>query len=126
MPAQATIEIVPPYANPRRWPRLKIDVPIRAIVQRSDRVLIIEGRGNELNEGGMQVFAGVELRIGDDVNIEFTPPYQGLPIRVRCLVRSRRGYYYGVEFRLDNHEDERKVLAIRQTLQALGAKPLRY
>ena len=121
MQAQAPIEIEPPYPQPRRWPRWKIDVPIRAIVQRSDRVLIIEGRGTELNEGGMLVFAGVELRIGDGVNIEFTPPYQGLPIRVRCLVRNRRGYYYGVEFLVDNHEDERKVSTIRQTLQALAS-----
>src|SRR5512142_3125870 len=110
------IVIGPPYTSARRWPRYSINVPIRAIVQREARVLIVEGRGNELNEGGLQVFAGVELRVGDNVDIEFTPRYQGLPIRTRCMVRNRRGYYYGVEFRHETPEDDEKVAAIRQTL----------
>lgn len=110
-----------PFPSTRRWPRLKINVPIRAIVQRDARVLIVQGRGNELNEGGLQVFAGVELRVGDNVDIEFTPPYHGLPVRTRCIVRNRRGYYYGVEFRHGTPEDEEKIATIRQTLQAMGS-----
>jgi hypothetical protein len=116
-----TIAGGPQFSNSRRWPRFAINVPIRAVVQREDRVLIVEGRGNELNEGGLQVFAGVELRVGDSVDIEFTPPYQGLPIRARCMVRNRRGYYYGVEFLNETPDDRKKIASIRQTLQALGS-----
>ncbi len=115
------ISIAIPHPGTRRWPRYKLNVPIRAVVQRDSRVLIVDGRGNELNEGGMAVFAGLELKIGDDVDIEFTPPYQGMPIRVRSIVRNRRGYYYGVEFRRATAEDVEKVSLIRLTLQALGS-----
>ncbi len=109
------------YTNTRRWRRFKINVPIRAIVQRQGRVLIVDGRGNDLSEGGLRVYAGVELRVGDNVDIEFTPPYHGLPIRTRCVVRHRNGYYYGVEFLRENTDDKEKVESIRQMLKALGS-----
>jgi hypothetical protein len=110
-----------PFPSTRRWPRLKINVPIRVILPRDGRVMIIEGRGNELNEGGMQIFAGVELRVGDTVEVEFTPPYHGMPIRTRSIIRDRRGYYYGIEFLHHNADDERKIVAIRQALQSMGS-----
>jgi hypothetical protein len=123
MPAMGTepVCINSPYQTVRRWPRLKINVPIRAIVQREKRVLIVEGRGNELNEGGLAVFAGVEMKVNDSCEVEFTPPYSGTPIRVRCTVRNRNGYYYGVEFLRESEEDERKIDLIRQALQSVGA-----
>jgi hypothetical protein len=106
----------------RRWPRFKIYLPTRAVLQREGRVLIVEGRGNELNEGGLQVFAGVEWRVGDNIVIEITtPPYDDPPIRTRCSVRNRRGYYYGLEFLCENTDEEGKIATIQQTLQALGS-----
>jgi hypothetical protein len=121
MPAMGTepVVITSPYAAVRRWPRLKLNVPIRAIVRRELRTLIVEGRGNELNEGGMAVFAGVELKLDDQIHVEFTPPYTGSPIRVRCTVRNRNGYYYGVEFVRDSEDDQRKITMIRQALESL-------
>lgn len=123
MPAMGTepVEIASPYMNVRRWPRLKLNVPIRAIVRRDLRTLIVEGRGNELNEGGMALFAGVELKPDDQLQVEFTPPYTGIPIRVRCTVRNRSGYYYGVEFVRDSEDDQRRITMIRQTLESLGS-----
>lgn len=59
---------------------------------------LFDGRGNELSEGGMALTAGVELRLGDLVDIEFTPPYSGSPLRHRGIVRNRTGYRYGIEF----------------------------
>jgi hypothetical protein len=109
------------FANTRRWPRYKIDVPIRAIVHNGSTTKLVDGRGTEINEGGLTVFAGLELRVGDNVEVEFTPPYSGQPIRVRCLVRNRRGYTYGVEFLRLNPEDEQKVLMISQALQAMAS-----
>lgn len=111
----------PAYAVPRRFPRYQLNVPVRVIAQRPDKVAIVQGRGNELNEGGMAVFAGVELKVGDEVAVEFTPPYSGLPIRVRCTVRNRQGYNYGVAFLLENHTDIQQVDDIRSVLRGLGA-----
>ncbi len=84
--------------NTRHWPRHQLDVPVRVIVHSPERTKLYDGRGNELNEGGMAVTAGVELKVGREVAVEFTPPFTELPIRVRGIVRNRAGYRYGVEF----------------------------
>jgi len=116
-------EVVMPqtgYARMRRWPRYRINVPVRLVVQRPDKTVIVSGRGTELNEGGMALFAGVELKTGQRVEIEFTPPY-GQPLRVRSTVRNRNGYNYGTEFLLLNRDDKQQAEQIRLVLQAMGS-----
>ncbi len=73
-------------------------MPIRVIVSRAMTASIFDGRGTSLSEGGMALFAGVELRPGDQVAVEFTPPFSAPPIRVDATIRNRIGYHYGVEF----------------------------
>lgn len=119
--ATNTVSIQSGYAVARRWPRYKLDVPVRAIIRNSIDTKLVDGRGTELNEGGMAIFAGLELKAGDQLEIEFTPPYSGQPIRVRSIVRNRTGYSYGVEFLTVTPEDKKRVHMIRQTLQAMGA-----
>jgi hypothetical protein len=68
----------------------------------------------------MAVFAGVELKVDEQVAVEFTPPYSGQPIRVRCVVRNRHGYTYGVSFLLEDDDDERRVEEIRFVLRGMG------
>ena len=84
------------YETIRRWPRYKIDVPVRLIAQRPTKVAIAHGRGKELNRSGMAVFAGIEVSLDEQVAVEFTPPYAGQPIRVRGFIRNRSGYTYGI------------------------------
>jgi len=111
----------PGYTKMRRWPRYRINVPVRVVVQRPDKTVIVSGRGMELNEGGMALFAGVELKAGQRVEIEFTPPYSGQPLRVRGVIRNRNGYNYGSEFLLLNREDKIQSEQIRHVLQAMGS-----
>ncbi len=103
--------------NARRWLRFKVDVPLRVIVQNGKDSVVVQGRGKDLNEGGMAVFAGVELRIGQQVAVEFTPAYPSQPIRIRCIVRNRRGYVYGVEFMLQDKHDEEEANRLRTVLK---------
>jgi hypothetical protein len=109
------------YAIPRRFPRYKLNVPVRVIAEKFDKVIIAHGRGDELNQGGMAIFAGLELSIGAQVAVEFTPPYSGNPIRVRCVVRDRRGYNYGVEFLVENDVERERVAEISASLQGMGS-----
>ncbi len=109
------------YPINRRWPRYKIDVPVRLITQKPTKVVIRQGRGRDLGGGGMAVFAGIELSIGDQVAVEFTPPYSGQPIRVRGFVRNRRGYTYGVEFITENDSDYINVGQLESILQTMTA-----
>ena len=119
-----SIQVVTPqqgYSTARRFPRYKVDVPVRVITQGLTKVTIVQGRGSELNVGGMAVFAGIELSIGAQVIVEFTPPYSGQPIRVRCFVRNRVGYRYGVEFITESDDDYENVNRIETILRSMGS-----
>jgi hypothetical protein len=100
----------------RRWTRHKVNVPIRAIVQKQSKAMVISGRGKEISDGGMAIFAGVELSLGEKIAVEFTPAY-GLPIRVHGLVRTRNAYSYGIEFLAHNSEEEAEVTHLREILK---------
>src|SRR4051794_15098459 len=104
----------------RRFRRYQLDVPVRIVVHTEDKTRIIDGRGNELNEGGMSVQAGVELKLDDLVEVEFTPPYTGEPLRARASVRNRNGYRYGLAFLLESPDDCDRVMDIRTALQGVG------
>src|SRR5215471_2367364 len=78
----------------RRWNRFRLNLPVRLIVARNEGTRIMEGRAKDICEGGLLIFAGVELRGGDKLFLEFTPPYSSGPIRAPAVVRHRRGYHY--------------------------------
>jgi hypothetical protein len=114
----------PAFEQERRWPRHKIDVPVRAVIRKPDKTLIRDGRGMEMSEGGMCLFIGAELGLGEEIEVEFTPPYSGNPMRVRSEVRNRDGYRYGVEFVPDGKNERSEVARLRQMLKTFeDAKP---
>lgn len=103
----------------RRWRRHHLDVPIRVIVHTPSKTSVFVGRGNELSEGGMAVTAGVELKTGDEAEIEFTPPYSGGPIRIRGIVRNRAGYRYGMEFVAEGEREKESVDRLKTMLTVM-------
>ena len=121
MATEIVAGLSPAYQTKRRTMRYKLDVPLRVIFHKQDATLIREGRGTEISEYGMCVMAGVELKFGEEVEIEFTLPYSGEPIRVPGAVRNRNGYRYGCEFTLDGQGERKDVSRLRQALQTLGA-----
>lgn len=84
----------------RRWQRYHFDVPIRLVFENGNHARVAEGRGTELNEGGLGLYAGIELEIGDPVEVELTVPFYCLALRLKGVVRNRpgNGYYYGIQF----------------------------
>jgi hypothetical protein len=101
----------------RRFQRFRIDLPVRVVVPMQDKTKIVSGRGTDLNEGGLAVFAGTEMRVGDCIYIEFTPPYSGKPVRVAGQIRHRTGYKYGIEFITDTPDQQKAVNDFRMLLQ---------
>ena len=94
-------EIVLPgrgYQSSRRWARYKIDVPVMITLFRLGKITVVEGRGSELNCGGMKVFLPADLLIGDQVAVEFTPPYSSQAVTMKGIVRNCHIYSYGIEF----------------------------
>lgn len=111
----------PIYSKLRRWPRYQLNLPVRVVAQRGDKVVIVPARGNELNEGGLAVFVGMELSAGEQIAVEFTPPYAGTPVRARCTVRDRDGYTYGLEFLCETEQDLENSLQISNVLRGMGS-----
>ncbi|HEX9255883.1 MAG TPA: PilZ domain-containing protein [Candidatus Angelobacter sp.] len=123
MATQARLRSVPGgKASPeravfRRWQRYRLNLPIRIIFANDGTTKIMSGRGNDMSEGGVLVFAGLELKTGNEVSIEFTPPFASGPVRARGVVRHRRGYNYGIEFLLDTKEDQEQTEKFRGLLR---------
>ena len=109
-------QLAPTGSMQRRWQRYKLDLPLRIIVHR-EKTTIVNGRGSDISEGGLLIFAGVELKDGDEIFVEFTPPYSGEPIRVRSMLRNRSGYKYGVEFLWLNAEEHEQTAKFRSLLR---------
>jgi hypothetical protein len=111
------------FPLPRRWTRFHLEVPVRLVVHRPAYASSVTGRGTELNEGGMCIFAGIELRLGDQVAVEFTPPYGEAPLRLWAVVRNRAGYYYGLEFLAENDGERDQVERFRSVLRGSTGQP---
>jgi len=105
----------------RRWWRYKVNVPIRVIISRVKRTTIVSGRAFSLSDGGMGMFAGAELSPGDQMAVEFTPPYSSPPIRVQGKICHRSGYNYGVEFLSDSSSQKEEIASLCQHLSSLVA-----
>src|SRR5579883_1805709 len=105
------------HEGQRRWKRHKLDLPVQLLLVRPEKTSIVPGRGTEVNDGGMAIFAGAEIRVEREVFVEFTPPFTREPLRVRGIVRNRNGYIYGVEFPCDKPEEKTATARYRQLLR---------
>lgn len=81
--------------NTRRWSRHPVELPVRVFPRGGDSKLTVQGRGIEMSEGGMTLYAGVPLKPGDLMDLEFEMPGG---TRVSAIVRSRTGFCFGLEF----------------------------
>jgi c-di-GMP-binding flagellar brake protein YcgR len=82
----------------RRWTRLKVDirVKIRRWEEPEDAMSVV--RTYELSEGGMSIYASETLEIGTFLQVVFSLPAVASPLRLRAVVRNRRGFRCGLEF----------------------------
>ena len=82
----------PPH---RRWQRLQVDLPLRVFVSTGKSEFVVDGRATELSPGGICFCAGIEVKPGDLLEIEFENP---VCTRVMGVIRSRSGFTFGMEF----------------------------
>jgi PilZ domain len=108
----------------RRWARHKIDVPVCIVSHAPTRVVAAQGRGSELNCGGMAVYTAVLLTIGDQVGLEFTLPTSETRLAVRGFVRNGDDGKYGIEFITEKDTDYENVARIESILKELSSIPM--
>ena len=80
-------------ANTRRWIRHEVDLPVRVFARGVAQA--IPGRGTELSAGGMALYAGLELKTSQTLEVEFVAASHA---RVAGVIRNRLGYCFGLEF----------------------------
>ena len=86
---------MPSPVNTRRWQRHEIDLPVHVVLRNGVSSMLVPGRGTEISEGGMALYAGVHLKPNELMEIEFLPPHHA---QVTGLIRNRTGYCFGLEF----------------------------
>jgi hypothetical protein len=86
---------MPESSKTRRWDRMPVDMPVRVITSKGFSTTVVEGRGTEMSEGGMTLYAGILLNPGDLLEVEFDTPTHS---RVPAIVRSKNGFCFGLEF----------------------------
>lgn len=108
----------------RRWQRYHFDVPIRLVFENGNHTRVAEGRGTELNEGGLGLYAGIELEIGDHVEVELTVPFYCLALRLKGVVRNRpgNGYYYGIQFVDSDATQKGEITLLAKMLQSAAGQ----
>jgi c-di-GMP-binding flagellar brake protein YcgR len=82
----------------RRWKRVKVDIRVRLRRWQEPEETAAVVRTYELSEGGMSVYASETLEVGTALQVELTLSGAPKPLRVRTVVRNRRGFRCGMEF----------------------------
>jgi hypothetical protein len=106
----------------RLHPRLRLDTPVCLIVGMPDKLVLVNARLRDMSDDGGAVFAAVELAIDSEVQIEYTPSFNRGPVRVRAVVRNRRGYIYGLEFLPRDGVEEQILLTLKAMLLSTGTR----
>jgi len=83
------------HRTPRRWRRYPVDLPVEVALRNGAEKVVVPGRGTELSSGGMALYAGVPLKPGDLIEVEFQIPSS---LQVSGIIRNRDGYCFGLEF----------------------------
>jgi PilZ domain len=106
-----------------RWhPRFRLDTPVCLIVGMPGKAILVNARLRDMSDDGGAVFAAIELAIDSEVQIEYTPSFNRGPLRVRAVVRNRRGYIYGLEFLPRDGEEEQALLTLKAMLLSTGTQ----
>ena len=81
--------------NTRRWPRHRVDLPVRIIGLNGILTTPVPARGSEISRAGMALHAPVALKPGDQMQLQFPT---STPSRVTAVVRNCTGERLGLEF----------------------------
>ncbi|HYY69266.1 MAG TPA: PilZ domain-containing protein [Terriglobales bacterium] len=118
------VPVVDEMSTERRWRRYHFDVPVRLLFDNGRQTRVAEGRGTELNQGGLGLYAGIELEAGDQVEVELTVPFYSSSLRLRGVVRNRpgNGYYYGIEFLDSDPVQKSEITLLAKMLESAAGQ----
>jgi hypothetical protein len=83
------------WTDTRRYPRYRVHTPVIIAVPGA-RNTVVPGLISKLSRAGMELYAGVNLQPGEQMEVEFCT--MGRRIRIAGMVCSRSGFCFGLEF----------------------------
>jgi hypothetical protein len=84
-----------PSLNTRRWPRHRVDLPVRIVIPNGLSTSTVAGRATEISGSGMALRSTLGLKPGDLMQVEFPTSN---PSGVMAVVRNHKDDCFGVEF----------------------------
>ena len=123
-PAKDGPQIPSTYDQKRRWRRYDFQVPVILTTNHGNKK--IQARGTDLNEGGVTVCAEAELALGDELKVEFTPPFSTTMVNLSAIVKDRTGNHYGMEFIGTNGGELQEIALLRKIVKMLEARVSYY
>jgi hypothetical protein len=108
----------------RRWRRYDFHVPVTLTAKIGNQRISASGTG--LNEGGITVCAETELPIGDELKMEFRPPFSNTVVSLPVVVRNRSGNRYGMEFMGSSGAERQEIVLLRTIVKMLEARVSYY
>jgi len=100
----------------RQAPRFKVDFAVRVITGNGATGSTFPGRAHDLSEKGVSLYAPAEFEEGQQVHLEFIPPFSRKPLRLLAIVRCRSGNRYGLELRNVHHDAAEELSRACRTL----------
>ena len=100
----------------RQAPRFKVDFTVRVITGNTTTTCTFQGRAHDLSERGLSLYSFAEFEEGQQVHLEFMPPFSRKSLKLLAIVRSRSGNRYGLELRNVHHDAAEELSRACRTL----------
>src|SRR5229473_366516 len=81
--------------NTRRWPRHRVDLPVRIVIPNGRLTSTVPGHATQISGSGMALRSTLGLKPGDLMQVEFPT---SKPSGVMAVVRNHKDDCFGVEF----------------------------
>jgi hypothetical protein len=104
----------PMPSDRRAHPRRPVEIPIVVISPWMGQTRIVHGNTANLSESGMGARVPTELRLGQDVSVEFEAPLTRQMLKLWAVVRFQQNHDYGFEFRTPSEEQRHHLRQIPQ------------
>jgi c-di-GMP-binding flagellar brake protein YcgR len=100
------------YRRLRRSPRYPYDVQIQISVFREVDTTRYSGRSCDLSLHGLGSILSGDLHIGEVISVEFSIPFTPQSMKLRAVVRHKKGLQYGVEFLVVDDEQKEALCRV--------------
>jgi hypothetical protein len=94
----------------RKSDRYPVDVRIKLSYSKDGFLQRADARALDIGPNGIAVNSPLHLPVDAAVELDITLPGSRVPLRVKAMIRNRKGFRYGVEF-LSITDSQRKDIA---------------